>query len=165
MKNYVLKVRLKDTDIWRTLAIPADCGFFDLHEAIQTAFGWADFYYHEFTAGGTTIADDANEEPDLLPEKFRYEYEANLEFFLKNVKSMTYVYDLEQPWVHEVEIEGVLRGLRHTRAAGRRRQDDRRDSAGRLRDKRGYGRSFEQGDDKRHACRNVCAMKRTALTS
>ena len=108
MKNYVLKVRLKDTDIWRTLAIPADCGFFDLHEAIQTAFGWADFYYHEFTAGGTTIADDANEEPDLLPEKFRYEYEANLEFFLKNVKSMTYVYDLEQPWVHEVEIEGVL---------------------------------------------------------
>ena len=108
MKNYVLKVRLKDTDIWRTLAIPADCGFFDLHEAIQTAFGWADFYYHEFTAGGTTIADDANEEPDLLPEKFRYEYEANLEFFLKNVKRMTYVYDLEQPWVHEVEIEGVL---------------------------------------------------------
>ena len=108
MKNYVLKGRLKDTDIWRTLAIPADCGFFDLHEAIQTAFGWADFYYHEFTAGGTTIADDANEEPDLLPEKFRYEYEANLEFFLKNVKSMTYVYDLEQPWVHEVEIEGVL---------------------------------------------------------
>ena len=108
MKNYVPKVRLKDTDIWRTLAIPADCGFFDLHEAIQTAFGWADFYYHEFTAGGTTIADDANEEPDLLPEKFRYEYEANLEFFLKNVKSMTYVYDLEQPWVHEVEIEGVL---------------------------------------------------------
>lgn len=108
MKNYVLTVRLKDTDIWRTLAIPADCGFFDLHEAIQTAFGWADFYYHEFTAGGTTIADDANEEPDLLPEKFRYEYEANLEFFLKNVKSMTYVYDLEQPWVHEVEIEGVL---------------------------------------------------------
>ena len=108
MKNYVLKVRLKDTDIWRTLAIPADCGFFVLHEAIQTAFGWADFYYHEFTAGGTTIADDANEEPDLLPEKFRYEYEANLEFFLKNVKSMTYVYDLEQPWVHEVEIEGVL---------------------------------------------------------
>ena len=108
MKNYVLKVRLRDTDIWRTLAIPADCGFFDLHEAIQTAFGWADFYYHEFTAGGTTIADDANEEPDLLPEKFRYEYEANLEFFLKNVKSMTYVYDLEQPWVHEVEIEGVL---------------------------------------------------------
>lgn len=108
MKNYVLKVRLKDTDIWRTLAIPADCGFFDLHEAIQTAFGWADFYYHELTAGGTTIADDANEEPDLLPEKFRYEYEANLEFFLKNVKSMTYVYDLEQPWVHEVEIEGVL---------------------------------------------------------
>lgn len=108
MKNYVLKVRLKDTDIWRTLAIPADCGFFDLHEAIQTAFGWADFYYHEFTAGGTKIADDANEEPDLLPEKFRYEYEANLEFFLKNVKSMTYVYDLEQPWVHEVEIEGVL---------------------------------------------------------
>lgn len=108
MKNYVLKVRLRGTDIWRTLAIPADCGFFDLHEAIQTAFGWADFYYHEFTAGGTTIADDANEEPDLLPEKFRYEYEANLEFFLKNVKSMTYVYDLEQPWVHEVEIEGVL---------------------------------------------------------
>ena len=76
MKNYVLKVRLKDTDIWRTLAIPADCGFFDLHEAIQTAFGWADFYYHEFTAGGTTIADDANEDPDrVLPVDVMREFE------------------------------------------------------------------------------------------
>mgnify|MGYP005788454813 FL=1 len=25
-----------------------------------------------------------------------------------NVKHMTYTYDIEQPWVHEIEVEGVL---------------------------------------------------------
>ena len=108
MKNYVLKIKLDNTDITRTIAIPADYGFFDLHEAIQIAFGWEDIFFHEFEIAGTSIVDDANEEPDLLPEKFRYEYEANLEFFLMNVKTFTYIYDIEQPWKHTVEVEGVL---------------------------------------------------------
>ena len=108
MKNYVLKIKLDNTDISRTVALPADYGFFDLHDVIQITFGWEDYFYHEFDAGGTVIADDANEDTDLLPEKFRYEYEANLEFFLMNVKSFTYVYDVEQPWVHTIEVEGVL---------------------------------------------------------
>ncbi len=108
MKNYVIKIALDGTDITRTIAIPADYGFFDLHEIIQIAFGWEDFFYHEFDIAGTVIADDANEEADLLPEKFRYEYEANLDFFLKNVKKFTYVYDLEEPWLHSAEVEGVL---------------------------------------------------------
>ena len=59
MKNYVLKVTLANTDITRTLAIPADYGFYDLHEAIQIAFGWEGFFYHEFEVSGITIADDA----------------------------------------------------------------------------------------------------------
>ena len=108
MKNYVLKVKLNNTQITRTLAIPADYGFYDLHEAIQVAFGWEGFFYHEFEIGGVVIADDANEEYDLLPEKFKYEYEANLEFFLMNVKNFTYTYDIEQPWVHSIDVEGVL---------------------------------------------------------
>ena len=108
MKNYVLKVTLANTDITRTLAIPADYGFYDLHEAIQIAFGWEGFFYHEFEVSGITIADDANEETDLLPERFRYEYEANLEFFLMNVKNFTYTYDIEQPWVHNIDVEGCL---------------------------------------------------------
>lgn len=108
MKNYVLKIRLENTDISRTLAIPEGYGFADLHEIIQIAFGWEDYFYHSFRAGGTLIADDANEEIDLLPDKFKYEAEANLEFFLRNVKNFTYTYDIEQPWVHEIEVEGVL---------------------------------------------------------
>ena len=108
MKNYVIKVTLNNTDCSRTLAIPADYGFGELNDIIQIAFGWENYFYHEFDAGGTVIADDANEDFDLLPEKFRYEFEANLEFFLMNVKHMTYTYDIEQPWVHEIEVEGVL---------------------------------------------------------
>lgn len=108
MKNFVLKIELRGEGITRTVAIPADYGFFDLHEIIQIVFGWEDYYYHQFDFGRTAIVDDANEEADLLPEKFRYEYEANLEFFLMNFKNFTYTYDIEQPWVHEVEVEGIL---------------------------------------------------------
>lgn len=108
MKNYVLKITLSDTDISRTVAIPDDFGFFDLHEVICITFGWEDYFFHEFEIGGTSVCDDANEESDLLPEKFRYEYEANLEFFLMNVREFTYIYDIEQPWVHDVTVEGIL---------------------------------------------------------
>ncbi len=108
MKCYVLKVTLEGYNIQRTLAVPADLGFFELHAAIQTAFGWNDFFMHEFDMGGIFIEDDANEESDLLPEKFRYEYEANLEFFLMNTKRFKYIYDIELPKVHDIEVEGVL---------------------------------------------------------
>lgn len=108
MKNYVLKITLRNSDISRTVAIPADYGFFDLHDVIAITFGWEDYFYHQFNAGGTVIVDDANEDIYLLPDRFKYEYEANLEFFLMNVKNFTYTYDVEQPWVHDIEVEGVL---------------------------------------------------------
>lgn len=108
MKNYVLNIALSDTDIRRTVAIPEDYGFFDLHEVICITFGWGDYFFHQFEIGGAFICDDENEEADLLPDKFRYEYEANLSFFLMNVKKFTYVYDVEQPWVHDIAVEGVL---------------------------------------------------------
>ena len=75
MKNYVLKITLRNSDISRTVAIPADYGFFDLHDVIAITFGWEDYFYHQFNAGGTVIVDDANEDIDLLPDRFKYEYE------------------------------------------------------------------------------------------
>ena len=108
MKNYVLKIKLENTDISRTVAIPADYGFFDLHEVIQIVFGWEDYYFHEFNIAGVTIADDDNDDNYLLPERYKYEYECNLEFFLMNAKKFSYTYDVEQPWVHDIEVEGIL---------------------------------------------------------
>ena len=35
MKNYVLKITLRNSDISRTVAIPADYGFFDLHDVFD----------------------------------------------------------------------------------------------------------------------------------
>ena len=37
--------------IWRRILVPADYTFFDLHIALQDAFGWFDCHLHQFFTG------------------------------------------------------------------------------------------------------------------
>ena len=47
---YQFKITLTDIypDIWRTIQVPEDYNFWDLHVAIQDAMGWLDCHLHTF---------------------------------------------------------------------------------------------------------------------
>lgn len=111
MKNYILKIVLDNTDIWRRITIPRGYTFSQLHEIIQILFGWENYHLHEFNAAGILIISDEGDDPDMITEKFRYESEVSLDLILLNVKTLTYAYDFGDGWeltiyVEETEAEG-----------------------------------------------------------
>lgn len=108
MKTYILKISLKETNIWRRIAIRSGYSFHDLHEVIQIVFGWECYHLHEFNAAGILIAADENEDIDMMPDKFRYESDLSLDLILLNVKSFNYVYDFGDWWEHTIKVEKVI---------------------------------------------------------
>jgi hypothetical protein len=48
---YQLKITLQDIEppIWRRLQLPSTYDFWQLHCAIQDAFGWTDSHLHQFS--------------------------------------------------------------------------------------------------------------------
>lgn len=50
--TYQFKIKLKGISkppVWRRILIPADAKFFDLHKAIQGAFGWQECHLFRFS--------------------------------------------------------------------------------------------------------------------
>lgn len=98
-----LKITLLDTkpSVYRTIHIENTRTFYDLHVAIQIAFGWQDSHLHEFklndeTIGPKTLIEDAKvlEESDiLLSQKIVFQKQ---KFF--------YIYDFGDHWEHKIEL-------------------------------------------------------------
>ncbi len=110
MKCYVLKIELKETDIWRRIAVPVGYSFHELHEIIQIVFGWANYHLHEYRIGKLVVAADENENIDDYPEDYKYESDINLDLILLNVKKFTYIYDFGDWWEHDIEVEKIIDG-------------------------------------------------------
>lgn len=108
MKHYVLKIALKETNIWRRVAVPVGYNFHELHEIIQIVFGWENYHLHEYQIGKLIIAADENEEAGDSLDNFSYESEVNLDMILLNVKKFTYIYDFGDWWEHNIEIEEII---------------------------------------------------------
>jgi len=112
-KIYQFKITLQDLTppIWRRIQIPETYTFWDLHVAIQDAFGWADYHLHEFKILHPTskqnvrigFPDDDFGRDILVNWKERIsDY-----FTLANNKS-NYIYDFGDDWVHSVVLEKIL---------------------------------------------------------
>ncbi len=105
MKNYLLKITLIDSDLWRRVMIPHGFSFSQLHEVIQIIFGWENYHKHEFTAAGIAIVPDEEEDVDFLPEDFKYESDVSLDIILLNEKIIEYAYDFGDGWELTIEVE------------------------------------------------------------
>ncbi len=108
MKCYVLKIELKETNIWRKIAVPAGYNFHELHEIIQIVFGWENYHLHEYQIGKLVLAAEENEDVGDFFEDFKYESDVNLDLILLNVKKFTYIYDFGDWWEHDVEVEEII---------------------------------------------------------
>jgi Plasmid pRiA4b ORF-3-like protein len=111
-ERLVLQVKIEiagiKPPIWRRLLLPRDLNFAQLHEVIQSAFGWTDSHLHQFIVGGLVIgAPEFDETGDLDRQIF----EAT-NFFLRDLDlyhmpklEILYEYDFGDSWIHHIEFE------------------------------------------------------------
>lgn len=91
--------------IWRRLLIPEDFTLFELHRAIQIAFGWEDYHLHAFKLHGRRYntsrtgqrhRDAAGKEVKLIDLQLRVR------------QRILYEYDFGDLWQHEIRVEAKI---------------------------------------------------------
>lgn len=106
---YQFKVTLLDIKpaIWRRIQVP-DCTLANLHEYIQTAFGWWNYHLHQFIINGEQYGIPDFE--DFLDEdKIHDDAGVRLSKLIPKsgrVSRWIYEYDFGDDWRHEVLFEG-----------------------------------------------------------
>lgn len=97
--------------IWRRLQVPSNCTFWDLHIAIQSAFGWMDSHLHEFRREEArdvsvrySIPIDAFDDVPILPS---WEHRI-VEALGAGSTTLYYEYDFGDGWLHRITFEEVL---------------------------------------------------------
>ena len=106
---YQFKITLLDIQpaIWRRIQVP-DCTLTDLHQYIQSAFGWWDYHLHQFEIDGVQYSQPAPDGDDFDLD-FEDETQVVLSKLLPKSAKRTrwiYEYDFGDGWRHEVLFEG-----------------------------------------------------------
>ena len=123
--NYILKITLVGTSeptICRTLSVPCDYTFDDLHHAIQVAFGWTNTHLYKFdivsprTGESVVSIEDQRDLPigmdfdDDWPGTRQWSPDTPLTGVLGlrrfRDKKIIYLYDFGDHWEHEIEVVG-----------------------------------------------------------
>jgi Plasmid pRiA4b ORF-3-like protein len=120
---YQAKITLKGIRpaIWRRVQVPATIRLSDLHQVIQTVFGWTDSHLHQFFIDRTSYG-----QPEDFDQDVRDEAKAILWNAIgSRTKRFTYVYDFGEDWRHEIVVEKIITGnslsFRRVRYVFRRR--------------------------------------------
>lgn len=115
-KNYgkalQFKITLIETEpvVWRTIQVPENYSFYDLHVAITDAMGWEDCHLHEFTVypknkeKRARIGIPSDDEVDDLGAG----WEIKLRDYFGRNKSCHYTYDFGDGWKHEILFQGAF---------------------------------------------------------
>lgn len=100
MAGYQIKVTMEGArpPMWRRLEIPNQITFEELHEILQTAFGWQDMHLHEFSFQYTqaSVGD---------PEYAEYEESGLLADDFLHAGWIRYTYDFGDDWRHKIVLE------------------------------------------------------------
>lgn len=104
-QTFRLRIELDRTEplVWRRIEVLASSTFFDLHVAIQDAFGWLDYHLHEFEVGHIIIGvPDEYAEKDIVPG-----WTVPLSKHLGRIKTLAYLYDFGDGWCHTIHLEEI----------------------------------------------------------
>lgn len=100
-----LRIELDQTSplVWRRIEVLASSTFWDLHVAIQDAFGWLDYHLHEFEVGSLPIGiPDEYGERDTVPG-----WTVPLSAHIGRIRTLSYLYDFGDDWHHTIHLEEV----------------------------------------------------------
>lgn len=102
---YIIKVTLEDTHppVWRRILVPDAISFQDLHEILQTAFGWDDYHMHNFTFPSRNI--EITQKGEEGYGNSVEEDKAVIDDFMKECKWIRYTYDFGDDWCHKIVLE------------------------------------------------------------
>ncbi|WP_434581568.1 plasmid pRiA4b ORF-3 family protein [Sulfurimonas sp. NW15] len=105
-KIFEFKITLLGIDnptIYRTIQVPSNFTFYDLHLVIQNAFNWDDAHLFEFIIKKKLIADHEDEfgEENILSAR---DILLEDEFKRKSQKAI-YIYDFGDHWEHEIVLK------------------------------------------------------------
>lgn len=109
------KIHLRDIKkppVWRRIAIPGDFTFRDLHNAIQTAFGWWNEHLYQFQRhpfdGGWSVSEPNKEDDDWF-DATEDSRRTLVGAFIQRMKltKFVYVYDFGDSWVHDITVEKI----------------------------------------------------------
>lgn len=106
---YELKITLLGTKpvVYRTLQIEASRTMYELHIAIQIAFGWEDYHLHLFNVGEMNIGMsefDEFDDDDTIEEKTVRLFQLKLE----KKDQFIYLYDFGDNWEHQITITKII---------------------------------------------------------
>ena len=109
IKIYELKITLSGIkpSIYRTIQIEENRTFFELHVAIQIAFGWENSHMHIFEIGADRIGMsefDEFEDDHTIEEKTIRLFQTEL----NEKDKFEYIYDFGDHWVHEIQVTKIL---------------------------------------------------------
>lgn len=109
-----LKITLNYTDpkIHRTVIVPENFNFDELHFVIQCVMNWNDSHLYQFNIGAPYNSDSIrlsdDEEDDLFGFERYKKYNAEKiflsDFFNGKLKKMNYIYDFGDDWMHTITV-------------------------------------------------------------
>jgi hypothetical protein len=99
--------------VWRSIQLPSESSFWDLHCAINDAMGWEDAHLHEFQVGGKRhgqrIGIPMEDDMPVGDDSVRADWDVPLsDHFAKRGASCSYLYDFGDGWSHTVKLEATL---------------------------------------------------------
>lgn len=113
--TYQFKIKLKGISkppVWRRILISEQATFFDLHKAIQGAFGWHEYHLFRFSekayGGNIHIC-----EPDSYEGMCRNSNPTDAkkialnQVFNEDCRHLVYLYDFGDDWVHDILLEEI----------------------------------------------------------
>lgn len=118
MNGYQLRIDVEGCadPIWRRIKIPAIISFEDLHQLIQTLFGFEDYHLYEFRikelgiwipGGETDIENQINDDVEIVDNLER------IADYLKKEMVIYYHYDFGDDWQLLITVEQELEGVEH----------------------------------------------------
>jgi len=118
----ILKVtlELENHQVWRRLVVPIGKKFDQLHDILQTAFGWKDYHLHDFTVYGEQELSEKSLQPIVnlvcreetldFPSKVETKLEESVKLsdYIPVSKKIVYRYDFGDDWLHDIVVEKII---------------------------------------------------------
>lgn len=93
-------------EVNRTILVPTDIDFEELHENIQRAMGWKNEHLYAFKIEEIEIRpDDSLDINELGAGESVY---TQINSLLRKGDTFEYLYDMGDNWNHEIKVEGVI---------------------------------------------------------
>lgn len=108
-----LKITLDGSDpkIYRTVIVPENFNFNELHYVIQCVMNWNESHLYQFNTGAPYASDSIrleSEEENLFGYQRHNRYDAEKtflsDFFNGKLKKMNYTYDFGDDWMHTITV-------------------------------------------------------------